>query len=600
MGLHAIVLAAGYGRRMRPLTDHRHKALLEVAGEPILDRILTGLLSIGVAETTIVTGYRAEEVEAHALSRFPSHRFRFVRNERFDTTNNIASLSLALEALAGDPEPGHDLVLVECDLVFSPELLRHLLDREGGNVALVDHFRAGLDGTVVSVENGLVTEVFTPEVQGADFSYAGRFKTLNIYRFDRAFVREKLGPLVRRHAGLVDANAYYEIVLAMLVNQQHERIEAVVVRGERWAEVDDPNDLASARFAFDKESRFDLAERSYGGYWNFDFTDFAYLKNHHFPTPGMMAALRQALPELLTNYGSSQEVLDAKLALAIGVDPRNVRALNGASQAFPWLKDLLNGRSVLMPGPTFGEYHRVFPEANSYKDVPGISWSEIEDRARDADTVVFVNPNSPTGTTVDPEAIRSFAEARPETAILVDESFIDFSSDESMLAGLERNPLQNVIVLKSLSKSLGVPGARLGFVYSTNQEWLARLTAQIPIWNLSSVAEYVLELLVKFRPEFARSLERTGQDRERFARALAGNAIVDHVYPSGANFLLARLRGDRARAARLARWLMAEERIYVKDVSGRIAGEAGHLRLAVRPAKDQSTLLAALSRFGAS
>ena len=598
MGLHAIVLAAGIGRRMRPLTDHQHKALLDVAGEPILDRILAALAALGINEVTIATGYRAQEVETHARTRFPSVALRFVRNERFETTNNIASLSLALDSLTYDTESSHDLVFVECDLVFAPELLQHLLGREGRNVALVDRFRAGMDGTVVAVEKGMVVKVFPPEAQGEDFSYTDKFKTLNIYRFDHAFARDILAPLVHRYATLVDANAYYETALAILVNEGQERIEAEIVTGETWAEVDDPNDLASARFTFDPKSRFDLAEESYGGYWNFDFSDFAYLRNLHFPTPGMMAALRQALPALLTSYGSGQSVLDAKMALAVGCDPTRIRTLNGASQAFPWLRDLWPASQVLMPRPTFGEYMRAFPESSHYTDAPGISWDEIEHKARAAQTIVFVNPNSPTGTLIEPDLIFDFAAARPDKTVLVDESFIDFSGRESLLARLERNPLRNVVILKSLSKSLGVPGARLGFLYSHDEAWLKSITNRIPIWNLGSVAEHVLDLFLKFRPEFARSLEMTALDREAFAAGLSRCAGVDAVHPSAGNFLLVRLHGGVTQANRLARRLMAEERIYVKDVSNRISGGAGHIRLAVRTESDNARLLEALERLG--
>ena len=113
----------------------------------------------------------------------PSRLTLVAHNAEYDRTNNIRSLALALEALPED----RDIVLIECDLVFESSVLERLLRSPHAEVALVDRFRAGMDGTVVAVENGLITQVIPPHLQSADFDYSDKYKTLNIYRFSREF-----------------------------------------------------------------------------------------------------------------------------------------------------------------------------------------------------------------------------------------------------------------------------------------------------------------------------------------------------------------------------------------------------------------------------
>lgn len=597
--MRAIILAAGFGRRMQPLTDHVHKALLPVGPTTILSRIVEGLTSIGVTEQFVVTGYREEEVRLYCLEKHPEVRFTFIHNDRFDTTNNIVSLAMALEKMPLD----EDVVLVESDLLFDRSVLEALITTAAENIALVDKWRPGMDGTVVSVEGGLISQVFPPHLQSDQFRLDDKYKTLNIYRFHHAFCRDIFQPLLSCYANIIDDNCYYELVLGMLVNMQRQRIRAAIVQGSKWAEVDDPNDLASARFTFEPEARKGLLDRAAGGYWNFDVLDFHFIRNMHFPTDGMLAALRQALPALVRNYGSRQEILDEKLAWFLKVPAARVTMLSGASQIFPMLPALLgvDATEVLCPTPSFGEFARVYPERKTYADNRRIAWSEIDakaagdgTRAMAARLVVFVNPNNPTGTTLSTEAIHAFAKRNAHQQILVDESFIDYCDERSVMSRLEDEALENVLVIRSLGKSHGVPGLRLGFAYSTNGALLARLHKLLPIWSLASPAEHLLELLLKSRPELANSLERTKRDREDLALVLGQVPGVAEVTTGGANFVLARLGGGPATATRAADRLIAQHNIYVKDLSGRMTPDAAWLRLAVRLPHEHRRLASAL------
>ena len=590
--MQAIILTAGYGRRMHPLSDACHKALLPVGPSTILGRIVDALVAIEIRDIVVVTGYRADDIRAFLKGRYPEVQFDYVHNERFDTTNNIVSLSLALDRAAFDA----DILLIECDLLFDPELLRRLAAARSGNTALLDRYRAGMDGTVVSVEDGVITHVYPPHLQGRDFFYGDKYKTLNIYRFDREFCRATLQPLLNCYANLIDGNCYYELVLGMLVNMQRQRIAAEIVDGQSWSEVDDPNDLAAARFVFEPERRAEILDRAFGGHWNFDVLDFAFMANAHFPTDAMVAAFRQALPALLRNYGSTQVVLNEKLAYARRCRADRVQVLHGAAQVFPLLPELLAGRTVLLPAPTFGEYARSFPAAATYADAPGYDLGVVARRLPKNGCLVIVNPNSPTGTLVGTGAIYSLAAERPDALVVVDESFIDFSGERSIVERLERDPLTNVLVITSLSKTLGVPGLRLGFIYSANAAIVSRVGAALPIWNLSAPAEYFLELLLKYRTDLDMSIQRTIDDRTAFAADLATLPQVARVFPSGGNFLLVQLTStDTGAGARLRQALLSAHRIEVKDVSGRLARPEPFLRIAVRAPAENAQLIAAMA-----
>jgi histidinol-phosphate/aromatic aminotransferase/cobyric acid decarboxylase-like protein/GTP:adenosylcobinamide-phosphate guanylyltransferase len=588
--MQAVILAAGRARRMQPISDHLHKALLSIGTSTILGRIITNLESVGVRRLTIVTGYRAQDVRDYVETNYPDMDVRYVHNSRFERTNNIVSLAMAFDSMSLE----EDIILCECDLLLDPGVLKGLSSSTEPNVAVVDEWRPGMDGTVVTVKDGFVDAVYPPERQSSDFSYNSTYKTLNIYRFSGTFVRSTLHPILSAYANAVDDNCYYEIVLAMLAGIPRHRIAAYVVDAGGWIEVDDPNDLENARFHFEPDTRADILDKSFGGYWNFDLLDFSFISNPHFPPPALIAMMRQALPKLLMSYGSTQAVLNRKMGLFLQCDPARVQVLNGASQAFPILNRLWSGESIAIPRPTFGEYSRHWPSALSYEDRPGVDFKDLERAADQVRRLVVVNPNNPTGTLIGTASVFDLAKHHPDTSILIDESFIGTSDEQSIIPMLEGDPLPNVVVLTSLSKVLGVPGLRLGYLYSQDRSLIDSVGANLPIWNNSSLAEFFLEMLVKFRTTLELSVELTRHDMEELASGLRALAGVREVRAGAGGFVLVSLSGDGSEGVAIRRRLLEQHRIDVKDVSRRFDDGVVRLRLGVRGAADNQRLLAAL------
>jgi histidinol-phosphate/aromatic aminotransferase/cobyric acid decarboxylase-like protein/choline kinase len=591
--MKAIILAAGYGNRMRPLTDNTHKTLLTIAGETIIGRILDGLCDNGITDFVIVTGYRHKELMDYCSSHYPRCSIQYVYNERFRETNNIFSMSLAFEQITIDS----DIILIESDLIYEPAVIKRLLSSPYANVALVDHYASGMDGTVVKVENNVVTSVIPPHLQDAKFDFSDKFKTLNIYKFSKDFCNSVFKKLLTYYAKTINDNCYYELILGILIYMQQETMHAEILEGEKWAEVDDPNDLHVAEFAFDHKRRASILEEGFGGYWNYDILDFCFIRNMYFPNAAIISEMRNNLPDLLHNYGSRQDLLDQKLAWLLLCDKNSVHALNGASQIYPMLRMRFSGKKALIPSPTFGEYPRIFPLASVYSDAVGIDSEEIAQKSAGCDLVVFVNPNNPTGSLVDTKKIMDFASQNRGKTVIVDESFIEFAECPSVLSLLETEPLQNVIVIKSLSKSMGMPGLRLGYVYSRNRDFTAYIKEWLPIWGLNSLAEFAMEIILKHRKSLSQSFSDTIADREEFSRALAGVSCVSEVFPSSANFVLISLK-ERGSAAAIADTLLAKYSIYVKDISHKFPDGRAYLRLAVRLPGENALLVKCLKEIG--
>ncbi|MGH7922685.1 MAG: NTP transferase domain-containing protein, partial [Candidatus Dormibacteraceae bacterium] len=226
--MKAIILAAGMARRMRPISSRRHKTLIEIDGRSVISRIIDSLVSNGITDICILTGYRATELRSAVGREFPELEVEFIHNSDYETTNNVYSMALALEQL----DFSEDIVLIESDLVFEPATLARLLDSDEPNVALVDHYRTGMDGTVVAVSpSGAITQVLPPSMQGEHFDFSDKYKTLNIYKFDAGFCRSTFRGLLSWYARTVDRTCYYELILGILIYMQQVEVHAEILDG---------------------------------------------------------------------------------------------------------------------------------------------------------------------------------------------------------------------------------------------------------------------------------------------------------------------------------------------------------------------------------
>jgi choline kinase len=238
--MQALILAAGQGSRLRPLTDHRPKCLVKVQGRPILEYQLEALCAAGVRECVIVIGHLAAQVRSTIGTRFRSLSITYVENEIYDRTNNIYSLWLA-RAKVND-----DVLLIEGDLIFEPELLTDLLDVPFANAAVVDQFQHFMNGTVILARGDGAEAMVLKRDQSPGFDYRSALKTVNIYKFSYDVLSDNLMPAMGACImhGLTDD--YYEMVIARAVAAGTMQLHVVRTGTRAWAEVDTVEDLADA------------------------------------------------------------------------------------------------------------------------------------------------------------------------------------------------------------------------------------------------------------------------------------------------------------------------------------------------------------------
>jgi NDP-sugar pyrophosphorylase family protein len=199
----ALVLAAGLGDRLRPLTTEAPKCLVEVGGQPILMRALRALRVQGVEEVVIVVGYKAHVIRRRIGSRFAGMDIRYVDAPRYATTNNICSLWDAREYC------DEDLLLVEGDVVFDADVVARLLEHAGSSMA-VARFGQGLSGTAVHIDDdGRVTGFALKADQDEQFDTDSAFKTVNIYLLRAELLRDDLLPRLCRQMERGRLHDYY-------------------------------------------------------------------------------------------------------------------------------------------------------------------------------------------------------------------------------------------------------------------------------------------------------------------------------------------------------------------------------------------------------
>ncbi len=590
----ALILAAGFGNRMKPLTNNNHKTLLDVGGESILGRIINSLEQESITEIYIVTGYKETQIKDFINLNFSHLNISYIHNPRYRETNNIYSLALALENI----NINKDLVLIESDLIYKKEVLNKLLKSDFSNAALVSKYSTGMDGTVVGIANENITGVFPPHLHTDGFNFSDKYKTLNIYKFSKDFCNGDFRKFLTFYSSMIDESCYYELILGIVIYMNRITIGAVTVDVLDWAEVDDPNDLSSAEFLFNLKERENILEKSHGGFWNYPISDYSYIRNFYYPTNSMFAHLKNSMKELIWNYGSSQEILNKKLAYLVGVENKNIIALAGAAQIYPIIRNMFCEKKVCFPDITFGEYSRIFPNAIKYRDMfdKGIAIEESIDKS---DLIIIINPNNPSGRIYNTDKIYKWAKYYPEKYFLIDESFIEYSEEESILQNLEMEPRKNVIVLKSLSKSHGIPGIRLGFVYTQNKEFYKNIYQNLPIWNLNSFAENYMEIALKFRGELTRSFQKAKKDRQNLIELLNQIKFITKVYRSYGSFVTFRVDNQNI-SQNLRSYLISKHNIYLKQLTNEGLGESNFFRVALVSQPEIDKLIKALKAYSNS
>ena len=604
--MQAIILAAGMGRRLGELTKENTKCMVPVNGIRLIDRLLSQLSQLRLSRVIIVVGYQGQKLIDYIGHRYDGRlNIVYAENPIYDKTNNIYSLSMVKDQLQED-----DTLLIESDLIFSDRLFSMILENPYPNLALVAKYESWMDGTMVRLdEDQYIVNFISKEA----FDYAdvdSYFKTVNIYKFSREFLQQQYVPFLDAYTKAVGNNEYYENVLRIISLLNSHNMKALPIGNERWYEIDDKQDLdiAEALFADDQDVLRKYYGR-YGGFWRFpQMLDFCYLVNPYFPSKRMKDELRSNFDTLLTEYPSGMKVNTLIASKSFGVSESYIVPGNGAAELIKVLMSEVKGKTGFVR-PTFEEYPNRYdknsqvtfvPQNEDYRYTADDLMSFFGDK--DIKTLMLINPDNPSGNFIPKADVLRLAQwcESKEIQLVVDESFVDFSKDfanNSLLSDAVLESCPHMAVMKSISKSYGVPGLRLGILASANQELIASIKKEVSIWNLNSFAEFFMQIYNKHEKDYKKACEKFVAERDSFESQLRTVPFL-RVMPSQANYFLCEVLPPYT-AKEIVIYMLRQHNILTRDCSQKpgLNPQKQYMRIAVRNHEDNTRLVEALRKM---
>lgn len=600
--MQAIILAAGMGKRLKELTRNNTKCMVEVNGVTLIDRVLHQLDALSLNRIVVVVGYEGHKLQEYISTLTVNTPIEYVENPIYDKTNNIYSLWLAREELAKD-----DTLLLESDLIFEDSVLRALVDDPRDTLALVDKYERWMDGTVVKLDDEDRILAFVPGKQFDFREVSQYYKTVNLYKFSKHFSNSHYIPFLDAYSKALGNNEYYEQVLRVIAMLDDPCIRAKRLEGQKWYEIDDVQDLdiASSMFAPEPEQRLKALQGRFGGYWRYPkLLDFCYLVNPYYPPKKLMEELKSNFEVLLTQYPSGMRVNALLAGKNFGLHPEHIVVGNGAAELIRYMKQLEEGKVGIIR-PTFEEYpHCCDPDNMEVFAVPAPDYRYTEEdlmayfEDKPVSRLVLINPDNPSGNYIPKAGVLLLCAwcAQRNIQLVVDESFVDFAEEEdaTLLQEelLQANP--NLVVIKSISKSYGVPGLRLGVLASADEALISQVKKSVPIWNINSFAEYYMQIEEKYKKDYTAAMARFREARSRFAQELSALPGL-RVLPSQANYFMCELTGGVTATALTTALL--QDNIFIKDLTSKVKEGTQFIRIAVRTEEENHALVEAMRKY---
>ena len=604
--MQALMLAAGMGKRLGKYTAGNTKCMLKVCDKTLIERAIEALLDAGVNKLVLVLGYKGENVKKFLLEECSNPRVKemelvFVDNDIYDKTNNIYSLYLAKDELAKD-----DTILLESDLIYDYSLIKRLVESEEKNLVSVAKYKQWMDGTVIKIDNDSNILEFI-EKKNFNFDEIDEYyKTVNVYKFSKEFINKEFNPFLEAYIKAYGENEYYELVLKIIAHLSRSSLKALDVSDIKWYEIDDHQDLDIVNCLFSSGlEKLKNYQKRYGGYWRFDnILDYCYLVNPYFPPKNMLDKINYFSNELITQYPSGMSIECINAGRLFNDTDENYFAVgNGAAELINCLGKILKGK-MLISKTSFNEYYRCFD--NTEFDVFDMSINDyrfdldmINKKIEEDDIICIVNPDNPTGAFIKKEEILPLLDKAKELnkTVIFDESFIDFAEKEERYSLINNDILEkysNLIVIKSISKSYGVPGIRLGVAVTSNLELLKKLKEKLAVWNINSYGEYFLQIATLYKKDYNNACDKVAEERNRFIEDLR-NINKLKVYDSAANYVLCKLEDIDSTEVAIK---LLEENIFIKDLKTKSSfKDLDYIRLCIRTEEENRNLVKELNKI---
>lgn len=601
--MQALMLAAGKGSRLGRYTKDNTKCMLEVNGKTLLERCIDALKEANINKLVLVLGYKKENVINYIKDKGLDKKIEieYVFNEDYDITNNIYSLFLAKDIFKRE-----DTILLESDLIYEPSIIKELIESKYDNAAVLAKYEQWMDGTVVTLDSEKNILEFI-EKQDFDYDKINKYyKTVNIYKFSKEYIEKYYIPFLEAYVKAYGNNCYYELVLKVISGINKSLLKGYVIKNKKWYEIDDCQDLDISELLFSKEENtLDLYKKRFGGYWRFEgLKDYCYLVNPYFPSEQMLNKLKYNFKELISSYPSTLYIQNKCISRFFNIDEEKIIVGNGAAEIINYLRNIIKGKIGVVI-PTFNEYIRCFPdneiiEINSCDNDYKITKEMLLSYKDKVENLIVINPDNPSGNFISKEDIMEIIDeySKNNKKIIIDESFIDFADEDIRYSLLSDNILdkyKNLYVIKSIGKSYGIGGLRLGVLCSSDYESLKIMKEKMPVWNINSIAEYFLQIFPIYKKDYENSCSKISEERKFMIEALNKNDKIK-VYNSQANYLMCELK--ELNSSDLTLYLLKNNNIFIKDLKNKKGFENKEMiRIAIKSHDDNIEIINAINSY---
>lgn len=603
--MQAIILAAGMGRRLGEFTQHNTKCMVEVNGVKLIDRTIMQLSKFNLNRVVIVVGFEGQRLIDYLNNKYINNiKIEYIYNPIYDKTNNIYSLALAKKELCED-----DTILLESDLIYEDNVLNSIVDHADPNLALVAKYESWMDGTMVRIDEDRNIIDFVPKEA---FRYEDTdvyYKTVNIYKFSKEFSTNEYVPFLDAYSKVMGNNQYYEQVLRVITMLHTSSLKALPINNEKWYEIDDIQDLDIASTIFsERETKYKEYHKRYGGFWRFPkLLDYCYLVNPFFPPKHMKDELKANFDTLLTEYPSGMYVNSLLAGKYFGIKQDYIVIGNGAAELIKIVMEKHVSGNVGIIYPTFDEYPNRLRQEQIIAYIPqnknfAYGANDVIEfyNTKDISLLLLINPDNPSGNFIPKEDLFNLADwcSKKKVQLIIDESFVDFTNGSRSNSLLNNDVLEKypfLIIIKSISKSYGVPGLRLGILASSNTELVSLIKKEVSIWNINSFGEFYMQIFGKYEQDYFKACKKFIKERDFLYNELNTITFL-RVIPSQANYFLCEVT-NKFTSSELTQKLIENNVIISNCGLKRNMKGKNLVRIAIRNREDNLRLISILRRL---
>ena len=600
--MQVIILADVQVNNINELKNNNLKCMTEINGVTLIERMLKQLDSYNLDRIVIVDGYLNNLLEQFISTLSLNTPIQYIYNDKYLETGNIYSIYLAKYFLCET-----DFLIIDSNLMLDDQIITDLIKDNRDTIAVIDQYKSWMTGKTVEMNDKKEIIGFQRNNEINHLTLKNSFKTVGIYKFSAQYFKKYFLPYLETYLKVAGKKESIEIIIDILNIALNLKVNSYFIKCNRWYAINDIQDidLASTLFSEDEELVTEKMFGSWGGYWRYPkYLDYFYLVTPYYPTKELVEELKANFEDLLFQYPSGMKVNSLLAAKEFNVKQENIIIGNGAAELIKSIMTTITGRTGFIK-PTFEEYpNRLTKEEHVDFYVTSDDFTyNAEDiihyfKDKEIKNLILVNPENPSGNYINKKSKRKLLEWTKEQDIklIIDESFVDFVDEEdpTLIKQDILDEFKNLYVIKSISKSYGVPGLRLGILASADSMTIAWMKKDVSIWNINSFAEFYMQIASKYRKDYENALARFREERISFQNALADIDGI-RVIPSQSNYIMVELVNG-IEAEWLKQKMLIDEEIFIKTLGKKIKNGKNYLRLAIRDHSDNTRFIEALKR----